>query len=95
MFIVFLKFSAHQSRAASLMDGHKRWIQRGFDDGVFLLVGSLEPDAGGCILASSTSRDDLEQRLRDDPFVAEDVVSIEIHEIDAARTDPRLSFLVG
>ena len=37
------------------MDGHKEWIKRGFDDGVFVLVGSLQPSLGGGIVAHNTS----------------------------------------
>ena len=43
MHIIFLKFSANKSQASELMDAHKAWLKRGFDDGVFLLAGSLEP----------------------------------------------------
>ena len=43
MFIALLKFSGNKSRAGQFMEGHKEWIQRGLDDGVFLLVGSLHP----------------------------------------------------
>ncbi len=60
------------------MEGHKKWIKRGFDDGVFLLAGSLEPGLGGGIVAHNTSRPDLQSRVNDDPFVAEKVVSAEI-----------------
>jgi uncharacterized protein YciI len=95
MFVVLLKFSARKDRAGELMQGHKEWIQRGFDDGVFLLVGSLTPNLGGAILAQATPRADLEARLRDDPFVAEGVVAAEIHEIVPARADARLGFLLG
>ncbi len=31
MFIVQLKFSSNKGSAGQLMDGHKTWIQRGFD----------------------------------------------------------------
>ena len=95
MFIVLLRFSANKARAGEFMDGHKDWIGRGFDDGVFLLVGSLHPSAGGAVVASNTSREDLERRVSEDPFVAEDVVSAEILEIDPARTDDRLGFLAA
>lgn len=95
MFIVLLKFAENRARAGALMDGHKAWIQRGFDDGVFLLVGSLRPDAGGAILAHGTTRDELERRVGDDPFVAEAVVSAEINEVAAARADDRLGFLLA
>jgi len=47
------------------MEGHKAWIRRGIDDGVFLVVGSLKPDQGGGIVAHGTSRAALEARLSD------------------------------
>jgi hypothetical protein len=58
MFVVLLKF-ADKSKAGPLMDGHKEWIRRGFDDGVFLLVGSLQPNQGGGIVAHNTTLADL------------------------------------
>ena len=95
MYIIFLKFSANKSRASQLMESHKAWIKRGFDDGVFLLAGSLEPGLGGGILAHNTSLDALRIRVNDDPFVAEDVVKAEIFELDPGKADERLQFLVN
>jgi uncharacterized protein YciI len=76
------------------MQGHKEWIKRGFDDGVFLLVGSVQPNLGGGIVAHNTSLSDLQSRVNDDPFVAENVVSAEILEIAPSRIDERLEFLL-
>jgi uncharacterized protein YciI len=95
MFIVLLKFTNKRGRAGALMEAHKAWIKRGFDEGVFLLVGSLRPDVGGCLLAHATSRVELDARVADDPFVAEGVVTAEILEIAPSRADERLSFLAG
>mgnify|MGYP004230786893 CR=1 FL=1 len=39
MFIVLLKFSDNKTKAGAFMDGHKAWIQRGFAEGTFLVVG--------------------------------------------------------
>lgn len=93
MFIVLLKFSTNKAQAGQFLEGHKDWIKRGFDDGVFLLAGSLQPGLGGGIVAHNTALADLEGRVNGDPFVAEDVVCAEIHEIAPARTDERLAFL--
>jgi uncharacterized protein YciI len=93
MFIVLLKFSGNKDQANRLMEGHKEWVKRGFDDGVFLLVGSLQPSLGGGIVAHNTSLSDLQGRVNDDPFVAEDVVSAEILEITPSRADERLKFI--
>ena len=94
MFIVLLKFSDNKDQVSQFMEGHKEWIQRGFDDGVFLLAGGLQPNLGGGILAHNTSLADLQSRVSADPFVAENVVNAEILEIDPSRTDARLGFLL-
>ena len=95
MFMVLLKFSGNNGQASQFMDGHKDWIKHGFDDGVFLLAGSLQPNLGGGIVAHNTSLSELQSRVNDDPFVAEDVVSAEILEITPSRADERLNFLLA
>lgn len=94
MFVVLLKFSDNKSAAGDFMEGHKNWIQQGFDDGVFLTAGSLQPSAGGAVLAYNTDLKTLEQRVNDDPFVAENVVAPEIIEFTPNRVDDRLEFLL-
>lgn len=93
MFVILLKFSDNKSRAGEFMDGHNAWLKQGFDDGIFLLAGSLQPSLGGSVIAYNTSRAELETRVNADPFVAENVVSAEIHEISPAKVDARLQFL--
>lgn len=92
MFVIALRFK-DKTGAPGLMDGHNAWIRRGFDDGVFLLVGSLQPNAGGVILAQASSPEEIAARVQDDPFVAEGVVDAEILVIAPGRTDERLAFL--
>jgi uncharacterized protein YciI len=94
MFIVLLKF-ADRSKAGAHMEGHKAWLQRGFDDGVFSLAGSLQPNLGGGILAAGTTLEALQARVNDDPFVAGGVVTAEILEITPAHSDERLAFLAA
>lgn len=92
MFVITLRFS-DKTKAPLFMEGHNAWIKRGFDDGIFLLAGRLQPDAGGAILAHHASRAAIEARVKDDPFVAEGVVSAEILEIEPGRVEERLVFL--
>jgi len=95
MFVILLKFAENKSKAAELMDGHNQWIKQGFEDGVFLLVGSLQLNLGGSVIAHNTSLSELEERVNNDPFVSENVVNAEILEIYPKKADERLSFLVG
>ena len=95
MFIVLLKFSDNKTLARQFMEGHKAWISRGFEDGVFLLTGSIQPNSGGGIVAHNTSLPELQKRVSDDPFVIENIVGAEIIEITPSKIDERLKFLVG
>ena len=95
MFIVLLKFADNKGQAGRFMEGHQAWIKRGFDDGVFLLVGSLQPNLGGGILAHNASLADLQSRVNADPFVAENVVRAEILEITPSKADDRLKSVFG
>jgi uncharacterized protein YciI len=95
MFVVQLRFSANKAKAGQFMEGHKDWLKRGFDDGVFLLSGNLQPNLGGGIVAHNTTLPELQSRVNADPFVAENIVSAEILEIAPSRADERLKFLVA
>lgn len=95
MFLILLRLSGDKSRAAPLMQAHKDWLQRGYEDGVFLLSGNLQPQAGGAIMAHQLTLEQLQARLAGDPFVARNVVSAEVIEIAPSRADERLGFLLG
>ena len=94
MFIVLLKFSNNKEQASQFMSDHNEWLKSGFDDGVFLMAGSLQPGLGGGIMANNISIEELEIRVNDDPFVAQNVVSAEIIEITPAKADEKLQFLI-
>lgn len=81
------------SRARELMDAHNAWIRSGFDDGVFLAVGSLEGGPGGAILTHGESLADVERRVRADPFVVHGVAEPTLVAFSPSATDPRLDFL--
>jgi uncharacterized protein YciI len=95
MFIVFLRFSADRSRAGVLLEAHNDWLRRGFDQGLLLIAGSLQPGLGGALIAASADRAVIEAFVAEDPFVAEGLVAAEIHEIAPKRMDERLAFLAA
>jgi len=95
MFVILLKFYQNKSNAGEYMDGHNQWIKKGFEDGVFLLVGSLLPGLGGSVIAHNASLSELQDRVNEDPFVKENIVSAEVLEIDPKKADERLNFLLG
>lgn len=95
MFVILLTFAENRDQAAFHMDAHKAWIKKGFDDGVFLVAGSLVPHMGGAILASGVSREQIDVRIAEDPFVVHAVVSVQIHEVAPAVAASPLQFMIG
>lgn len=95
MFIVILRFSQNKGKAIDFMDGHNQWIKRGLEEKVFLMVGSIQTGLGGTVIAHGESREALENRVNEDPFVVENVVTAEILEIEPKKTDERLNFLLS
>lgn len=95
MFIVVMSFGANRGAAGTFAAQHKAWLKKGMEDGVFALFGTIAEQRGGTILAHDLTREALEARLREDPFVTEGVVEVEILEVAPAATDPRLAFLAA
>ena len=95
MFIIEFKFSENKDQAGEFMQGHNDWLQQGFEDGVFILAGSLVSSQGGFVIANNISGNELSARLAKDPFVKENIVTVDIREINPARADTRLSFLLN
>lgn len=95
MYVVLLKFSENKSQAGQFMEEHNAWIKKGLDDGVFLVVGSLQPNLGGAVVVHNMVKSDLDALIAQDPFVANDIVKAEVLEITPAKTDERLNFLLA
>ena len=76
------------------MASHKQWLQQGFDEGVFLLAGSLGDGQGGGILAKGDTLETIANFVHEDPFVKENVVSPEIIPFAVSMATESMSFLM-
>ena len=94
MYIILLRFSENKDLAPDHMDGHRAWLKQGFDTGMFQLAGTLKPGIGGGILAVADSLNAVSEFVEQDPFVVANVVTAEILEMEPARADERLNFLL-
>lgn len=94
MYIISLKFSSNKPNAGQYMGAHKTWIDQGFNDGVFLISGSLQPNLGGGIIVKNCTLEEITERVKLDPFVMHDVVKAEITEFSPAKTSEELEFLL-
>ena len=95
MHIVLLKFGPNRSQAAQWMVGHKEWIDKGINDGVFLLAGALENAQGGALLAIKLSKAEVTALVEEDPFVKHRVAEPEIISVAPSRMAIGLAELMG
>lgn len=77
MFIILLRL-ADKTKPPLLMAEHNAWLQRGLENGLLLLAGTVQSAAGGALLAHGAMRDAIEAFVAQDPFVVEGVVAAEI-----------------
>jgi len=94
MYIILLRFSRNRQAAADHMAGHKAWLAKGFEDGAFLMAGSIGPGQGGAVIARGASLEAVEEIVKSDPFVREDVVEAEILAFAASAARDDLRFLL-
>ena len=94
MFIALLTFGPNKQQAQKWMEGHKEWIASGFENGMFQLIGSIKPAAGGALIARADSYEELEAFVNLDPFVEHGIVEVAIHEIAPSRAAPEWEFLL-
>ncbi|NSY38609.1 YciI family protein [Leisingera sp. ANG59] len=95
MYFILLSLAAQKDHLAEFLEGHKAWLQQGFEDGVFLAAGSMTDGEGGAILAVGEGEEELAARIAQDPFVTSGVVEPEIIGVAPTMMDPRLDFLRG
>jgi len=69
MFVILLKFSTNKAKAGQFMERHKSWLRDSFEKGVFLLSGSIQPKAGGAVLAHNVTPEQIQTIANEDPFV--------------------------
>lgn len=95
LFIVDLTYQVPLDAVEPHMDGHRRFLERGYADGLFLASGRKVPRTGGVILARAESRNALLAFLADDPFQRHGVAAVTVTEMAPGRWAPELNGLFG
>jgi len=87
MYVVSLTYRVPQEIVDFHNDAHIAWLQKAFDDGVFIAAGRKIPRTGGLLL-SQAERETLDASLALDPFYTNGVADFEVLEFHASRVAP-------
>ena len=80
MFVIELIYKADLERIDRSMKAHMAFLKKYYDAGHFLVSGRKIPRDGGIIVAVGDSRDQIEDIVREDPFVAGGIADFNVIE---------------
>ena len=85
MFVIELVYKADLKDIDASMRAHMAFLKQQYAAGKFLVSGRQNPRIGGIILAIASSRDEIEQIVKDDPFVKRGLADFRVIEFRASQ----------
>ena len=85
MFVIELIYKADLEDIDASMRAHMAFLKQQYTAGKFLVSGRKIPRDGGIVLAVAASRDEIEQIVKDDPFVKRGLAEYRIIEFRASQ----------
>lgn len=86
MFIVSLEYQKELADVDLHIEDHIKYLKKYYALGKFIASGRKVPRTGGVILVNTSSRNELELILKEDPFNISGVASYEIIEFIPSMT---------
>ncbi|NDV21807.1 YciI family protein [Desulfovibrio sp. JC022] len=78
MYILNLRYIKPLEEIDALLDEHIKFLEKHYDQGIFIASGRKVPRTGGVILTKNITLEKLEKAINEDPFKREGVAEYEI-----------------
>ena len=92
MFVISITYIKPLSEIDRFLDEHIEYLKRQYSNGVFIVSGKKKPRTGGIIIAKSSSLEQLQTIIEQDPFYREKIASYDIVEfIPSMAFEPRIA----
>ncbi len=95
MFVIILKYISTFDKLDKFAPEHFRYLDKYFDENVFLVAGRQNPRVGGVIIAMGKSKEQITAIVEEDPFVRESIADFEIIEFEPGRHHMSLDGLLA
>jgi uncharacterized protein YciI len=93
MFIISLTYKVPTSVVDEHLAAHVEFLKVQYAKGSFIASGRKVPRTGGIILSNTSSKEEVEKIIAQDPFYQNGVASYDIIEFIPTMTSPQLDFL--
>jgi uncharacterized protein YciI len=87
-FVVEATYLVPFERIKETIPRHRLFLQKGYDDGLFLCSGPQDPPVGGFLVARAESLEYLQSVFAEEPFQAEGLASYRITEFLPVKRQP-------
>ena len=94
MFVIDLHYTAPLSAIDATMGEHMKFLKACYQANLFLASGRKVPRTGGIILATGSSREAIEELIRQDPFVSKGLATANVTEFQTSQLHPRLKEVI-
>jgi uncharacterized protein YciI len=95
-FIINIKYIVPLSRIDEILPEHRKFLQTGYDQGLLLFSGPLNPRTGGIVAARSESIDQIKIFFQKDPYSINKCAEYEFTEFDPVKSQSLLnSWITG
>ncbi len=87
-FIVEATYQAPLEQIREATARHRAWLQKGYDQGLFLCSGPQEPPVGGFLVARAVSADALKAMFEEEPFHCAGLATFTFREFLPVKRQP-------
>lgn len=95
LFVLILTYTRPIEEVDRLLEAHRNYLTRYYEEGNFLTSGAQEPRVGGVILARAESKALIESVIANDPFLIAEVARYTIVEFHPTRAAAGLEPLLS
>jgi len=86
MFIIDLTYIKELTEVEKFIPEHRKFLEKYYANGQFLMSGRKEPRTGGIIIANCASRAEVETLIQEDPFHREAIAHYTMSEFIPSMT---------
>lgn len=85
LFVAILTYQRPLEEIDAQLPAHAQWLDKAYEEGIFIASGRRIPRTGGVILARGESLDALTARMAEDPLQRLGLARVEIIPFEASK----------
>lgn len=84
-FVVFIHYDVPLEKIDSIVQDHRNFLQQGYESGMLLMSGPLNPRNGGLVVCRATDAQEVISFFENDPYHLNNFAHYEIVEFNPVK----------